>query len=388
MPSDEVVRCRPSTPLAGMADTLRTTLRQAAADSPDLKRVLRRAERGIGLAHHMVGQVAPATIRARPRRMTVAITAHCNLRCTGCRYGRDFMPGQQLSLDEVRTLLDDAKEAGVELVRLYGGEPLLHRDLPEMVRHSVKLGLATYVTTNGVLLRHKVDALFEAGLRNLTIGFYGSGDEYNSYVNRSDQFVRLEQGLQYARAKYGSALSLQLNYLIMRPSCTLPALRTAWEFAQRFDMSFHTDLVHYSLPYFTDGQAGGLQFRPEDKPAILEVVRELSVLKQAEPHRVRESLASIHSIPDWLLRGPGMRVPCDVKNLLWVGADGTVQLCYVTFKLGNIRETPLREMLFTDAHHAAARDAFKLNCPNCHCERDARISKHLPSRLRYSAAAP
>jgi len=351
---------------------------------PAVKEGLRQAEQGLGLLEHTVGQVLPSIIQPRPRRITIAVTAHCNLRCTGCRYGRDFMSGEHLTLAEVRETLTDARNSGVELVRLYGGEPLLHRDLPEMVRHSLQLGMATYVTTNGILLRQKIDALFEAGLRNITIGFYGTGEDYDNYVNRKDRFRQLEEGLSYARARYGSALSLQLNYLVMRPTCNLPALHAAWDFAQRFDMSFHTDLVHYSLPYFTDGNEGGLNFMPEHREMLGDFVRALSRLKQQHPHRVRESLPSIHSIPDWLLKGPDMRVPCDVKNLLWIGADGTVQLCYVTFRLGNIRERPLRDMLFTPEHKAAARDAFELNCPNCHCERDGRIQKHLPSRLHYA----
>ncbi|MCW8087740.1 radical SAM protein [Sabulicella glaciei] len=371
--------------LRRLTDAMRESARAATRSMPALKRSLRQIEQGVGLVEHSIGQMVPSVIQPRPRRITVAVTANCNLRCTGCRYGRDFMPGHQLSLNEVRNLLDDAKAGGVELVRLYGGEPLLHKQLPEMVQHSVGLGLATYVTTNGTLLRQKIDALFEAGLRNITIGFYGTGEGYDSYVNRKASFARLEEGLTYARARYGSALSLQLNYLIMRPTCTVEALRTAWDFAERFDMSFHTDLVHYSLPYFTDGQQGGLHFTQEQEPEIRRVVAELSRLKQANPLRVRESLASIHSIPDWLLKGPDMRVPCDVSNLIWVGADGSVQLCYVTFKLGNIRESPLRDMLFTPTHRQAARDAFQLNCPNCHCERDSRIQKHLPSRLRYAS---
>jgi cyclic pyranopterin phosphate synthase len=385
MPSDLIAGRTPLATIRKVTDTVRDAVRTAAASSPRLKHALRQAEQGLGLLEHTVAQVIPAVIQPRPRRITVAITAHCNLRCIGCRYGRDFMTGEQLSLAETQTLLDDAKSAGVELVRLYGGEPLLHRDLPEMVRHSLGLGLATYVTTNGLLLRQKIDALFAAGLRNITIGFYGTADAYDQYVQRSGRFARLEEGLAYARARYGSALSLQLNYLIMRPSCSLPALRAAWEFAERFGMTFHTDLIHYSLPYFTDGIEAGLQFTAEDEPAIREVVAELSRLKQGNPQRMRESLASIHSIPDWLLTGPAMRIPCDVKNLLWVGADGSVQLCYVTFGLGNIRERRLREMLFTDAHRAAAKDAFHLNCPNCHCERDGRIQKHVASRIRYAA---
>jgi molybdenum cofactor biosynthesis enzyme MoaA len=369
--------------VGGLTDKIRTVLRHAARGHPRVKTALRNAELGLGVLQHLVAPVVPAVIQPRPRRITIAVTAYCNLRCIGCRYGRNFMPGEQLSLEEVCTLLDDAKAAGVELARLYGGEPLLHRDLPEMVRHAVSIGLATYITTNGMLLRQKIDALFAAGLRNITIGFYGTDEDYNAYVQRDNRFKRLLEGLDYARARYGEALSLQLNYLIMRPSCRIEALHDAWSIVEKYDMTLHTDLIHYSLPYFTDGTEGDLQFRREDEPIIREFVGELSRLKRAHPSRVRENLVSIHSIPDWLLKGPDMRVPCDVHRLLWVGADGTVQLCYVTFKLGNIRERRLRDMLFTPEHRDAAQNSFRLNCPNCHCERDTRIHKHLPSRLRY-----
>jgi cyclic pyranopterin phosphate synthase len=71
--------------------------------------------------------------------------------------------------------------------------------------------------------------------------------------------------------------------------------------------------------------------------------------------------------------------------MIWVGADGIVQLCYVTFKLGNLYEKRLGEMLFTPEHIEAAQNAFQLNCPNCHCGYDARILRHGPSRWLYQA---
>ena len=388
LPDDAVPQSAVAVPARGVTNTVRDSLRDIAAAHPWLKRTLRSAEQGLGLIEHTAGSIVPALIQPRPRRMTVAVTAYCNLRCIGCRYGRDFMVGDQLSLSEVCSLLDDAKQAGVEMVRFYGGEPLLHPNLPEMVRHAVGIGLSTYITTNGILLRQKIDTLFDAGLRDITLGYYGTGDAYNRYVQRSDRFDRVIEGLEYTRARYGDALSMQLNYLIMRPSCSIEALKNAWSIVERFGMTLHTDLIHYSLPYFTDGQEGNLQLGPEDKSAIRSLVAELSRLKREYPTQVRESLASIHSIPDWLLKRADMRVPCDVRNLLWVGADGTVQLCYVTFRLGNIRERRLSEMLFTAKHREAAKSAFRLNCPNCHCERDGRIQKHLPSRLRYAALPP
>lgn len=45
------------------------------------------------------------------------------------------------------------------------------------------------------------------------------------------------------------------------------------------------------------------------------------------------------SITDWLLKGPEMRVPCDAYCMVWVGADGSVKLCCVTFLLGSLHAT-------------------------------------------------
>ena len=186
----------------------------------------------LGLAQHTVAQLLRKGYSAA-RPMTVAVTAYCNLRCIGRRYGRDFMPGHQLSLETVRTLLDDARPAAIQTVRLYGGEPLLHPALPQMVRHAVDLGLSSYVTTKGLLLKpKKIRLLYDAGLRNITIACKRPRRDYDRYVQRDDRFRRLEESV-YVREQYGSAVSMQLNYFLIRPSCTLEALQNAWGFAQR-----------------------------------------------------------------------------------------------------------------------------------------------------------
>jgi cyclic pyranopterin phosphate synthase len=115
-------------------------------------------------------------------------------------------------------------------------------------------------------------------------------------------------------------------------------------------------------------------------------VAELLRIKQEQPKLIAQSLEALRSIPDWLLLGPDMRVPCDSHQMLWVGADGTVQQCYVTFRLGNLHEKRLPDLLFTEAHRNAARGSFELTCPNCHCHYDQRIRKHGPSAQKYRAA--
>lgn len=368
---------------------IRSSVRRVAA--PTLKRVpavwdaVRAVDAGIERVRHRAALALPVLIRPEPRQLHLAITAHCNQRCVGCRYGRDFMPGEQLPWPVVRDALDDARALGVWRVRYYGGEPLLHPDLARMVEWGAGLGFEQYVTTNAVRLERHVDALYAAGLRQITVGFYGVGDAYDAYVQRRGQFARVEAGIAAARARYPD-LNVRINWLLMRPSCSVAALDETLAFAERYGLQVQVDLVHYSLPYFTEGPDACLQFRPEDEPALREVVAALVRRKQADPARFTQSLVGLRSAADWLLLGEAMRVPCDSHQMLWVGADGTVQQCYVTFRLGNLHERRLSELLFTEAHRRAARDSFQLNCPNCHCGYDTRVEKHAPAAARYGGA--
>jgi MoaA/NifB/PqqE/SkfB family radical SAM enzyme len=367
----------------GIRSRLRSAVGPALRQHPTVWRGLQSADATIERARHRAALTLPVLIRPEPRQLHIAITAHCNQRCVGCRYGRDFMPGAQLPLPIVRDLLDDAKHLGAWRARFYGGEPLLHRDLVKMVSHAAALGFEQYVTTNAVRLEHHIDALFDAGLRMITVGFYGVGEAYDDYVGRRGQFARVESGIAYARERYGSDLIIRINWLLMRPTCSLRALDDMLAFADRYDLAIQLDLIHYSLPYFTEGPDSCLQFRPEDEAQLRIVTDELIRQKELKPSRFTQSLLGLRSAPDWLLLGENMRVPCDSHQMLWIGADGTVQQCYVTFKLGNLHDSRLSDILFTEAHRRAARDSFQLNCPNCHCGFDTRVAKHAPAAARY-----
>jgi cyclic pyranopterin phosphate synthase len=358
----------------------RSLAKSVPATAPILKAGYRSSERmRSSLASHW-----PQTIRARTEKITIAITAHCNLRCQGCKYGRDFMPGAQLPFDMVEKLLEDAAAAKIPAVRLYGGEPLLHPDVVRMVETATRLGVGCYMTTNALILDQKIAALHAAGLRKVTIGYYGENGAFDEYVQRPGRFARLVESLENTRAMFGpDELDIQLNFLLSRRSATIEAVDELVAFARRFQAKIHVDVVHYSLPYFQEGPERELQFRPEDRPAIDRVINHLLRLKAAEPLLLTESAPALAAFADWAMEQQGMRIPCDARKLLWVGADGSVMLCYVTFPLGNLHERRLSEMLYTPQHHHAARDAFLLNCPNCHCEAGSRVEKHPPSFRKY-----
>jgi cyclic pyranopterin phosphate synthase len=118
-------------------------------------------------------------------------------------------------------------------------------------------------------------------------------------------------------------VKLRINWLLMRPSCSVEELRAAWDFARRYRMRMQVDLIHYSLPYFTEGPDRELQFGLGDRAAVDAVVAELLRLQREDPEVLNIPAEGIRSIPDWLLLGAKMRVPCDARQMVWVGADGT-----------------------------------------------------------------
>ncbi len=296
------------------------------------------------------------------------------------------MDGARLPLTIVKDLLIDAKAGGIRLARFFGGEPTLHPDLPEMVRFSNSLGLETYITTNGTHLKTKFDALYDAGLRFVTIGFYGVEDKYDRYTQRKGHFQRLDESLTYVSGKYGDEIGIQLNFVLFRTTCNVEDVDEAWQFAMKHGLKFHIDPVSYTLPFFNDGPEDELPFRAGDEDILAPVIERLLHYKKLSPELFWHSSEYIRSLPDWLLKQDEMLVPCDAYNLIWIGADGVVQLCDAAFPLGNLHETRLRDILFKDEHKKACRDGFALNCPKCLCGSETRIQRHFPSVRKYGAS--
>jgi len=106
--------------------------------------------------------------------LRISVTDCCNLRCRYCMPEEEYgwLPREKLlSFEEISELAGIFTEVGIEKVRLTGGEPLLRKDLPVLVRMLAQnpriRDLA--LTTNGVLLAGQAQALWDAGLHRLTV---------------------------------------------------------------------------------------------------------------------------------------------------------------------------------------------------------------------------
>lgn len=109
------------------------------------------------------GVVSARLGRGHPLYLVHALTARCNARCGFCAWNPDFYnPQDQLSTEAIQQLYTDARAAGFVGLSVWGGEPLLHKDFADLLRHARALGLETHIVTNGFLLEHKLDAVIDS----------------------------------------------------------------------------------------------------------------------------------------------------------------------------------------------------------------------------------
>jgi cyclic pyranopterin phosphate synthase len=108
------------------------------------------------------------------RNLRISVTDRCNLRCAYCMPEEEYvwLPREEiLHFEEISRLVDVFIELGVDKVRLTGGEPLLRRDLPALIKPlAAKPALRDLaITTNGVLLADHAQSLADAGLHRVTV---------------------------------------------------------------------------------------------------------------------------------------------------------------------------------------------------------------------------
>jgi cyclic pyranopterin phosphate synthase len=152
--------------------------------------------------------------------LRVSLTDRCNLRCTYCMpaEGLDWLPKpEQLTDDEVVRLIGIAVERlGVREVRFTGGEPLLRRGLPDILRRVAALEPRPRLslTTNGIGLARLAVPLRQAGLDRVNVSLDTLDPETFRRLTRRDRLADVLAGL--AAADAAGLRPVKVNAVLMR----------------------------------------------------------------------------------------------------------------------------------------------------------------------------
>ncbi len=145
--------------------------------------------------------------------LRISVTDRCNIRCFYCMPADnvEFMPKEHLlTFEEIERVVRIGVTLGIDRVRLTGGEPLVRRDLHDLVaKLAVIPGIVDIgLSTNGILLEEQARQLRDAGLRRLNISLDALDPEVFKRVTRREGYERVIAGIAAARAVGFSPIKL------------------------------------------------------------------------------------------------------------------------------------------------------------------------------------
>ena len=183
------------------------------------------------------------TRKPRPVFMYLHLTNRCNLRCSYC-YANvnnrfDDSSVKDLSTDEWKKLIDDSCVMGARYFHLYGGEPLIRKDIDDLIDHCLAKGLFVEILTNGHFVPNKIETLKK--IQSVCISLDGD-KKTNDRVRGDGNFDAVEKAVHTCVAN-GIAVRLHstLNSFNLSSPSFLPSLAREWKTS-----------VSYSVPHVPD----------------------------------------------------------------------------------------------------------------------------------------
>ncbi|MBT4463632.1 MAG: adenosyl-hopene transferase HpnH [Rhodospirillaceae bacterium] len=124
----------------------------------------------------------------------------CNLTCSGCGkidYPDDIL-NRRMSVEES---LDAVDECGAPIVSIPGGEPLLHKEMPEIVKGIIERKKFVYLCTNALLLAKRMDDYTPSPYLTFSVHLDGDQDHHDKAVNQDGVFERATAAIREARRR-------------------------------------------------------------------------------------------------------------------------------------------------------------------------------------------
>ena len=152
------------------------------------------------------------------RYLRISVTDRCDLRCRYCMAEQmTFLPRSKLlSLDEIAIIAERFIARGVTKIRLSGGEPLVRRDVGDLVRRlgrHVGAGLDELtMTTNATRLDRHAQEMVDAGIRRINVSLDSLDAERFRYITRHGDLDQVLAGITAAKA---AGLAVKINMVAL-----------------------------------------------------------------------------------------------------------------------------------------------------------------------------
>jgi len=294
--------------------------------------------------------------RVAPIAAHLLLTENCQAKCVTCDYWKSTWTNAITTEKAVETI-NRLTQVGVRYLRFTGGEPLLRRDLFQILEQADTQNLERIrLQTNGLLLRHRADAINASPITHVTVSLDATGADNDR--------LRGVPGY-YEKAIDGATLLENKGVSI---ACTLTGpgaghLDALIDETERRGWSFSYNLLNNSIFKFSNAN---LDCWPNDQELqdILEILDRRLARPKYEIDYVRKHYKEGRSRSF----GSG-EPPCVLGYVyIYITSNGDILSgCYSLSQLGNILENDIRDIVGSKAYGERCRSMLRRECDGCTC---------------------
>lgn len=310
-----------------------------------------------------------------PRIIAWEITRSCNLSCAHCRAASEFGHYKgELSLDEIKAVIDNIVTISNPILILTGGEPLLRPDIWEIIDYCHEKGAMPVVGTNATLVTDEIaKKLAEHKIPRISVSIdFATAEAHDEFRGEPGAFAASIEGVKAAK-RHG--VGVQINTTVTQKNAKdLPAIH---DLAEELGVdAFHifmlvptgrgSDLLEIELSpeeseevltwAYERQKTSPLHFKPTDSPHYYRIIRQQA---KKEGKKVTREEYGMEAMTRGCLGG---------ITFGFISHVGDVQPCgYFDMQLGNVKERPFSEIWTNSKVFNDLRDYSKLKgkCGAC-----------------------
>jgi radical SAM protein with 4Fe4S-binding SPASM domain len=302
----------------------------------------------------------------------VEVTRRCNLRCPHCFTDSTTSAHAGVPTDRLAGLLAALAGVGAQHVAFSGGEPLLRRDLAEVMRRGLEAGIGGYsLVTNGLIAdAARVDQLKRAGLRAVQVSLDGVDAQDHCAVRQCPP-IAFYRALRAVRLFQDAGIVVDVaTILTPRNIARAPEMVLFAEALKVRSVRFCTFVPTGRAT--NEAIARRFACDPAQIDGLFEFMRAVAAGARGKGKGRRSPVGVLidHGIGPWKADGA---FRCDSgEAVTYISSEGDLYPCpgliFDRFKVGNVYETPLAELLTSPALAAArciGRDEIGEPCASC-----------------------
>ena len=288
-----------------------------------------------------------------PGIVNIGVTDKCNCRCKHCSFfgAMDESKSKKImTKDEIKKTIDDCLEMGISIINFVGGEPLINKDLPDLVKYIDKNKAVSSIYTNGWFLKEYAKELKEAGLMQINVSIDSVKPEtHDNFRGRRGLFKKAIEGIKECQ-KVG--LLTCISTTVTQESLVNGDFEKMIHFSRKIKVN---ELI--VLDMMSAGMYSHLYTKKEkvDRDLLFKIIQKYNQRKDFP------GIFCYSRIRDRDLFG------CSAgRNYFYISPYGEVHPCdFSCNSVGNLLKIPIKTLWDKLVELRKKNDYFNPNCANC-----------------------